>query len=502
MDGDYFIGYLIGLATILLTGKPLLRGLEQEANKVAPNAILDQGASLEAYKRGNMSGDDLANELAQEGLNSDRIQILQLLTEALMNSGDAIVALYRGTITMDDFQSRMTKLGFAANTIKTMVSNFETRLQAGDLIEAEHRALSLPPEIGTTEQETYGSGLTSGRLALLRQLAMKIPQLADLLTFSAWNIGDADFVKKFGLDQNMPDDFIANTAKLGISSDYAKQLWASHWQPVPIFILKELYQTGAISPDQLTALFNVYQIPPGFQASIMAAFSKQLSEAQLVAAVQNGTITEATLDPYIVSLGYNKDAIPVVHAEIMNKAGVPGAADKAETAAQKAEFKSLSVGNIAASYEEGLIDKPTATTYLKDIGIPDDIITFQLNHSDWKVKQSALKDNITNIENMFLEGEIDQTTASSQLASLGVSPVKTNNLIAKWTQAIPGRQKLPTKADADAFLKKSLIDAQQYVDLLTQIGYAPIYILLYYADAAGETLAQAQSDLSPYLSLS
>lgn len=499
MDLDYLIGYLIGLGTILLTGKPLLRGLEQEANKVAPNAILDRGSALEAWKRGALEAGDLSDELAQEGLDQNRVEILQILSETLLSAGDSIVSFYRGEISPDELSSNLKKLGFSATSAKLMTANFETRLQAQDLITAEWRGLQLPEEIGTAEAEVYGSGLTKGRLDLLRQIALRIPSIADLFQFSAWNITDDSFAEKFGLDQLMPSDFIAACKKNGIGEDYAKKLWRSHWQPVPIFILKELYGTGQISDEQLLALFNVYQIPPGFQEAIKAAFSKQLSEAQLVGGVQNGSIPEAGLDTYIAALGYAPSSIPIVHAEIMTKAAAPSAEEKAAAAASREQYKSLTVGGVIAEYKEQIITRDQATTYLKDLNVSDDIIQFQLNHADWLMKNAALKDNITAIEDQFLKGDLDAAAATSQLSALGLSAVKITNLIDKWTKAVPGAAKQFSKSDIDAFLKKGTITIGQYVALMMQIGYDAEHILLYYAYLAGKSITDAQTDLASYI---
>ena len=145
MDLDYILGYLIGLGTILFTGKSLLRGLEYAANADAPNQIPDLGNILEGLRRGSYTCDQANTWMSQMGFDKDVIDGLILNYESLLGAGDAIVALYRGTITQDTFNTTLTKLGLSASTIATMRSNFETRVGASDLIEAEHRALILPP---------------------------------------------------------------------------------------------------------------------------------------------------------------------------------------------------------------------------------------------------------------------------------------------------------------------------------------------------------------------
>ncbi len=492
MDLDYLLGYLIGLGTILLTGKSLIRGLTYAANEDAPNQIPDLGNILEGLRRGSYTGDQASTWMAQMGFNQDVISGLILNYEQLLGAGDAIIALYRGTISQSDFDAQATKLGLSASTIKTMQSNFETRIAAGDLIEAEHRGLSLPPEVGTSEQEVYGQGMTAGRLALYRQLALKVPQVADLLNFSAWNLADPSCVEKYGLGQNMPSDWVANCAVVGIPEPMALKLWQSHWQPVPLFMLKTLYETGQISQTDLQAFLNIYMIPPGFQSSIMAAFNKVPADTQIIEALQNGTIQESQLDAYITRMGYGAADIPLIHALIMNKATLPSAEQKYEIAQQKAAFKSLSVGNVMSSYEEGIIAASDVETYLTDLGIAPDIITFQLNHSDLKIANKALTENITAVGNAFMLGQITQADATAQLSTLGVSPVKQQNLIYKWTKAVPVKTKLPSEATLTTWLKNQIIDIPTYQSRMAQLGYSPGDILLFIATINKSTVAAAE----------
>lgn len=492
MDFDYFIGYLLGIGTLLFTAIPLGRGLEYEANIIGPNLILDAGAALEAFKRGNYTSEQLSAELSAAGLNATRQAVLILLQETLMPGGDAVTALYRGNLSGADFKTRMSKLGFSAATQEAMIKNFEVRLAAADLFDAEHRSIQMPASVASAEQELYAGGMTAERVALLRQLSLRVPQLADLFTFASWGAEDPAAVAAGGLDQDKPDDYYARALAAGYDKSTADLYWSSHWTPPPVFILHTLFQTGQLSEDDLAYFLKVAQHPPGFIPKIIKAFYKQISESQIVNLLQNNIIAESDVDGLLKNNGYSPDAIPLIHQDIMVKAALPSSEEKAALAQQKAQFKSLTVGSVMSAYEDGIITVDEVTKYLTDLQIAPDIITFQIELADFKVKKASMSENITAIGDEFMLGIIDQPTALSQLSQLGVSPVKQENLLVKWQKLVPTKVKQPSKADLDLFLKNGLIDLVSYQSRMAALGYAAGDVLLYIALINKSSLAAAE----------
>jgi hypothetical protein len=492
MNEDYILGYLIGLGTILLTAKPLVRGLEYESNKIAPNQVLDAGAALEWWRRGNLTGDQLQSELASQGLDASRIAVLQILQETLLAAGDAVAGLYRGTMSQADFQTAMQKLGFSAKSIATMVSNFETRLAAGDLFAAEKRKIAIPSSVGDSEKELYVEGLTPDRVAMLRSLSFRVPELTDLFSFAAWNVEDASAVSAAGLDQGKPADYYDRALAAGYDQATADLMWNAHWTEPPVFILHTLFQTGQLSEDDLAYFLKVAQHPPGFIPKIVQAFYKQISESQIVDFLQNNIIQESDVDGLLKNNGYSPVSVPLIHASLMIKASLPSSEEKAAAAAQKAQFKSLSVGAIMTSYEDGLIGADEATTLMTDLQIAQDVITFHLQTADFKVKKAAVNDEITNIGNQFILGTIQEADAIGQLNALGVSATKQSNLIIKWTKALPKPPKLPTKAELTVFLKNGLIDIPTYQTRMVSLGYSESDITLFIATLNKSSLAATE----------
>lgn len=479
MTLDYILGYLIGLGMILLTGKPLMRGLEQATNEIAPNNILDLGSLAEAVRRGIATPEQLSDTALKMGISNDNAQILLLLASKLLGVGDVITSLYRGTMTNEEAVAYMKKLGIPANDASYLISNYEARLTPGNMITAEWRNVALGASIGSAQQELLASGWTQDRVDVLRQISLQVANVDQLIQFAAWDVDNPNTIAKLGLDQGMPSDFLQNAAKTGIPADLARQIWASHWQPPQIFILHTLFQTGQISEDDMQQLFQVAQMPPGFGPKIIKAFYKYPSQADIIAFLQNGIIAESDIDGLLGNTGLSPDYIPLLHKYIVAKAAAPGVIEKNTVTEQKDQIKGLTSGSAITSFEDGLITEDQLRTYLKDLGQVPDVIDLNVSLAKYKMEKALLSSQIAEIGDMLKAGDIDVTAARAQLGQLNVPAAKIEHEIYLWTKGTSTKAKMPSLAELGDFLKAGVIQLSDYISQLQTIGYSDQYIEWY-----------------------
>lgn len=470
------LGFLFGMLAPLFSAGSVKRALEQLGNTEIPNELLDNGALQVALMRKYVSSDYFAGQLGLTGLSSDKIEILQKLTETLLTSSDLVVAAYRGSITTEEYHARMGQQGINESNADIYLSNFTNRLSPSDVIDAEFRNLSAVNGAKDWRDDLREQGWTDDRIQLLHDLSIKIPNLEDLFNFAAWNVDDEAFVARLQLDANMPASFMSETENLGISDGYAKRLWRGHWEVPPLFMLKSLYQTGSIKLTDLKAMLGHLQITPGFIDDIAAAFSKTLSESQVKTMLASGTIQATDVPALIAKMGYNPSDVPLVAKQLIDEVNNPAAAEKTARAAAREQFYGLTVASVLSSYKDGLITKDQATTYMTDLGLPGDIVTFQLSHADYEVEHTQLKDEVEYIRENYVTGAIAETDAVSELSQLGITAIAQQNYLYKWNKEIAKTAKLPTKADLDTMLKDEVITTALYQQQLAALGYADQWV--------------------------
>lgn len=480
---DYYIGWLMGISTILVTAKGILRALEQQGNKITPNELVDPGTLIEAWKRGLMDDPTLYDNLLKEGLSQDNVDIMKSVAASLVASGDLVTLLYRGSITADDFTDRMSKLGFSASDATLVSSVFEARLQSSDVITAEWRGLSSPGGTVDYSKDLADQGFTSDRIALLRQISLRIPQLNDFYQFASWNTDDDTFAAKFGLDAGQPSGFDASMTALGIPPDFAKKAWRSHWQVPSLFIIKTLEQSGALSDDDVKNMLSALQIPPYFVNAIAGALKKNLTEAQIQALYSQGKITDADLPTYLANIGYSAAAIPNVVTLMQTKAHDPAVARKAALASMASEIYGITVGNVLEGFKDGVLTQAQAQTYLIELGLPQDVIQLHFDIISYQLQKAQLKASITAVEEDFIAGTIDNNGAISELSNLGIAAGMQTHYIRLWTKQIKSNSKMPTKAELDAAVKKGLVGQTSYQEILGELGYDDDWINIFTYEA-------------------
>lgn len=475
----YLIGYWLGVMSILISGESIVRALEHASNRNLPNELLPPNVAAEAVRRGKYDMGSFIDEALSDGFTEDKAAAFYALTEKLLSLGELINLRFRGELSEEEFLAKAAEAGFEANNAKLALTGSTPRLSPSAVVQLKQRALDGQIGIKDYYDELRDQGWSEERIASLQYLEYYLPSIGDIFQFAAWNVDDQAFVQSVGLDQGKPAAFYDYMAHLGVTKETADKLWAAHWQVPSVFIIKELFQTGQISEAQLKQMLQVYQISPAFIDSITRAFYKPLSEAELTNLLKEGLITADELPKRLLSTGISPADAALKAQEIIGKVNDPAAAAKTAKQAQKEQFTGLSVANVEQAYTDGIIDKPTALGYLKDLGEADDIANLHLALIDHKIAADQQKSDIQNITDQVTLGMVDVNDAITQLGALGLTAVQQQKILVKLVKQTKPKTAKPSKADLDAFVKAGLVDQTFYLQELAKLGYSDTYVALY-----------------------
>lgn len=473
------LGTIVGTATGIIGAKALLRFLEQEQNKVFPNELLNVGDVSAAYRRGYVGRSFVESELVRMGLDDERQGVIIKLTETLLNATDNATLLYRGKITSSEFKARMSAIGFSEESANYTAELYEERLSAGNVIEAEWRGLSGENKSVDWSKDLTDEGLTKDRIDLLRMIAKKVATPGDIFNFQAWNVYDSEQISRFKLDQGKQATFYEDMQANGIDADLADKMYASHWTLPPAFILKNLFQTGQITPEELTLFLRVIQHPPGFIDSIVKAFYKYPTEGQITDLLKEGVITDDQLTEMIKHVGYSPDDVPRMKTLIKARANNPQAAERTRRQQQHLEWYGLTFANVVNAYKDKIIDRVKADEYLKDIGEPEDVRNVHLSLADHDIAVADQKEEIESAHDRFISGELDYNAAIAELSLHHVTDTQQNHLLRTWQKEAKRLVKLPTKAELDKFVEHGIITLEAYGAQLSLMGYSDYWIEAY-----------------------
>lgn len=135
--------------------------------------------------------------------------------------------------------------------------------------------------------------------------------------------------------------------------------------------------------------------------------------------------------------------------------------------------RDLSVTQLLAMYEAGLISGDDATTLLKALNYSDESAGLMLAYKDLQRAISATNSATSRVHALYVAYKIGQDKATNALVALHVPAAQIQDIIATWTLERSINVKVLTAAEiADAW-KYDIIDQAEALSELQSLGYTP-----------------------------
>ncbi len=90
--------------------------------------------------------------------------------------------------------------------------------------------LRKDPSLSELPYDLQKIGIHPDYLDVYQTLAYPIPPVADIITMAVREAFYPDYIEEYGLMQELPGEFLEYTQKQGLSEEWAKRFWASHWE--------------------------------------------------------------------------------------------------------------------------------------------------------------------------------------------------------------------------------------------------------------------------------
>lgn len=462
--------------------------LEYLVNEEFRTTLLTPDENIRAYIRGNRTLDDFLGEMRKWGYTEDGIVDLLNIAKPLLGVTDITQARLRGFISENDYDARLEQLGFA------------------------------PEERN-----------------IIKLMRNQIPPIQDLITMSVREAFSPDIAESFGQYQDYPNNLTPYAAQHGLSEDWAKAYWASHWglpSPTQGF---EMLHRGIIDRNQLKNLLRALDIMPYWRDKVIDLSYTPLRLVDIRRFFEDGVINRDEMFNEYKSRGYDDK-----HALWATNWTIQAASSGSET--EKAERRLLSQAVITKAFNSGRMTRNQAieALVLARYTVEDANLLLDLYSSNNALDQEdqILKDNKTRIAKLATDGygnrvisrddaiqmlldsdytieqanieldsvdfefdnrvkahivdwykelyttyEIDETDLSNNLGQYGFEQGEISRLIAEFSIVRETRTKKPSLEQFTRFFKKDIISQEQYILALKGLGYADQYIQYYLSDA-------------------
>jgi len=474
-----FLAILAGAWAIALAPPPTRRLFEQSLNFIKPNEILTEADLIELKRRGLIDEDFFKEELRRQGISAFRANLIEQISKALLQVEDLINLRIRGKISKEEYLKRARHLGFDEDKANKLFSLVYKRLPPEVVIRGIWRGIKFKKGIESYKQELREQGWTDDRIEVLEKTARFYPSVDDFIRFLVRDSFNEEIVKKYGYDEDYPKQIEEFVKKAGVDPEWMRHYWRSHWElPSPTQAYEMLHR-GLITKEDMDTLLKIADYPKFWREKLIGISYSPLTRVDVRRMHKLGILDEEGVKRSYMDLGYNER-----NAELMTKFTIeynksPEEAEKTEEDRRLDELKGLTRSSILRQYEKRLIDRETAKSYLKDIGLSDEVAEFYLNYTDYKIEEDRLERETKRIELEYKNGIISYNDAVDQLGKLNVSGSNIEELLREWEIERMAKPAQPSKSELIKMVQKGIISIEQFTEKMLDLGYSLKYIEWY-----------------------
>jgi len=405
---------------------PLARWMQQSQNSLIPNQIPDASTLLDLLRKNNIDPQLFKSAMARLGFNNDWQNILTTLTYQYPVIDEYIKLFRRGHIQYDRLAERASKEGYDKQALDELIRASEF-----------------------------------------------FPQPPDLVRFAVREVYTPDIAQKFGMFEDLPQQYLDEAHKAGLPVEQAKNYWAAHWQlPSPNHGF-EMFQRRIVNKDELTQLLRALDVMPFWRDKLIELAYNPLTRVDVRRMHALGVLDRNEVYDAYLDHGYSPENAERMteFTEIYNGSEIEG----------------ITRSQIISSYVDGILNLEELKDWLYELGESEQVTAFHIQQA---IYERTMKD-INTKKNAYMEqyrlGMLDLNEVRSELFKDGLPSTFVENVINDLIIDKASKASIPTKTDANDWLEKQIIDESEYVNILRRLGYRDDDIIRYLQEFAIDT---------------
>jgi len=456
IDGAMFlteVGSMVG---------PLEELAAEVARKQLPVTKLSVGDAIESWRRGLIDGASLKEELDRLGYNDSRQRAMRDLTVFLAPVDVAVNWFRRGFITQTDATLNMKQHGLDDEQISVMLEDADRILPVEQAVTLWRRSLIDTDSLSRVLKENRFSEIEIDAFIQTFEIQPD-PQTVLLGNNNRIAFGELNFA---ATAESIPSDEVSTAGKIaGWSDNQLREFWWSHWNMPPLAQWINLYFRGVRTKTEVFAAMDAARVPLELREDIIEAFRPLVPFRSIPSMLKAGVINEPTARKYLEAHGFQEATVLQLLAFANSKATASAA-----TTAATLHAASLSVAE--ELFTVGAITETQYREILTEHGLKPDAVDLTVKALSIKLLAANRKATAQGIVDEASIGMLTSEDAQQQLAQNNFTVAEIAHYVRQIRAAKVKASKIPSEADLNHMLQKSVIEAQDYVDALQQSGYS------------------------------
>lgn len=486
-------GFIGGMATSTVLGGGLMDIIINEMNPLThkvissnPHGVLTISDAAQAIARGLNHGVDLEFDMAAQGLDDNRRQVVINLTEASLPPGEIQELMRRNIITTQEGAELFRRLGFRPIDVPRMLELRHIPLSPADAAAAWARN-----SLTDVQSDAYGirGGVSADDMKILRDLAGEPPSPEELLF--AWRRG---IIKE--------EDVTRGIVQGPIRNEWIPVIKALQWLPLTVYEAANAVNQGhmpaekaqqvakenGVTKEDFDVIVANAGIPPGPQEALDWVNRGYITEAEFREIFLESRIKNKYIDLYL------KARYEVMPPETIRLMVSRGALTKEEglvrlqqrgyrpedaaiiidgaSVEKTAASRNLTVTQVLELRADGLISDEDTLSMLEAAGYDAEEAAWVTQLADLKRVTGFVRATITRTKASYVAGRVDEIEAGTVLDQLGLPAQFKEDAFGLWDLERTTITKGLTPAQVVSAVKKGVLTVDEGLTRLTGQGYS------------------------------
>ena len=368
--------------------------------------------------------------------------------------GDLIEMRFRGLISPTEYETTCKENGYAPHWANTFYEASRTLLNGYEYATLWRR--------GTLSEDEFKIALDNLRLDSVTQERLKrvteyFPNPADLVRFAVREVYSPQIAERFGIFEDLPEKFITESWKAGLTEEHARNFWGAHWDLPAARQGFEMLHRRIIDEDDLKLLLRALDVMPYWRDKLIQLSYIPLTRVDVRRMYRLGVLDEEGVNSAYLDRGYSPE-----NAELMTQFTKVYESD---------ETVGLSRANIVTAYKRDLIDLAEVRMFLETFGYAQDVVDFWVDMAEYEKALDEIQDDTTELVGQYMAGQIPLEKVRDELNKKDVPASYITGTVTKAAQQKSEKVKLPTKTDLEDWLEIAVINEDEYNAEMLNLGY-------------------------------
>jgi len=371
----------------------------------------------------------------------------------------AFAAWQRGAISKEEFEKHCHQHGWPDLAIEAFSEIFTQRVGVGDL-----STLLLRGEMteGEFNAELDKRGYKTDEIAKLKELQKVIPGIGDIIRMAVREAWRDDVAARYGYDQDYPEELTKWAATQGLSKEWAKRYWRSHWQlPGPTMAQDMLWRTDMTKEDYAT-LLRIADYPEAFRRWMGEVAYRTYTRVDVRRMHATGVLSEEDVYRNYLDLGY-----PEEKARKMTEFTV--------AYNQQAE-RDLSRSDVLAGFKIGYFADSEARALIVALGYSEQEADYYLSKTLYDLWQDEIQEQVKFLRQQYVRALISENDVYSELGRLNLPAEQINRYLRTWDIEREAKTRVLTSTKLEQLRKADVINDDEYTAEMSALGYKQQYI--------------------------